>query len=108
MPDVFYRRTDGTSDRVQADEGADIMRTAIIRGVRGIIGECGGEAMCATCHVYVHDQWVDRLPPIGDEEEEMLTFTLEPRDARRSRLGCQVRITDDLDGITVDLPERQA
>lgn len=107
MPEVTYHHADGTSDVVNAPAGTSVMRAAVAHGVTGIIGECGGQAMCATCHVYVRPAFLERLPPISDDEDEMLDAAAAPRDEQRSRLGCQLRLEDDLDGLHVDVPTRQ-
>ena len=104
MSTITYIGVDGSSETIEATPGASVMRAAISNGVRGIIGECGGQAMCATCHVYVETS-LDILPGIGEDEEEMLECTAAPRKAS-SRLSCQLR-TDDFESITVQLPDRQ-
>lgn len=104
MPAITYLSPDGTRRTIEVAEDATVMRTAITNGIRGIIGECGGQAMCATCHVYVEEA-PDTLPPISDEEEEMLECTAAER-LPESRLGCQLRALD-FDRITVRLPETQ-
>jgi 2Fe-2S ferredoxin len=105
MPVVTFRRPDGGQDRVEAPVGSSVMTAAVGHGVPGIMGECGGQAMCATCHVYVDEQDLlsRSLPPISDEESEMLDCTTAPR-TERSRLGCRLPITEDLDGLTLDVP----
>lgn len=104
MPTITYvSSTDGTS-AVEVEVGATVMRTAVVNGIRGILGECGGQAMCATCHVYVEEA-SHELPAIADDEDEMLECTAEPRTGQ-SRLSCQLR-AGDFRSITVRLPERQ-
>ncbi|RZI53775.1 MAG: (2Fe-2S)-binding protein [Pseudonocardia sp.] len=103
MPIVFHH-PDGTLSEVCSDETNDLMTIAVRNNVPGIIGECGGMAMCATCHVYVRAPYLDNLPPASDEEDEMLEETASPRDVR-SRLGCQLKV--GADRIEVELPERQ-
>jgi 2Fe-2S ferredoxin len=83
-----------------------VMRSAVDLGVNGIIGECGGAAMCGTCHVLVDEQWLDRLPPMSQNEDELLDCTATPREWG-SRLACQLRMTAELDGLALQLPERQ-
>jgi 2Fe-2S ferredoxin len=78
----------------------------VTNGVTGIVGECGGQAMCATCHVYVRDEYLDALPEISDDEDEMLDCTAEERTGR-SRLGCQVKVGPDLEQVEVDVPGSQ-
>lgn len=107
MPTVNYHHADGATDVLTPPAGSSVMRAAVQAGIRGIVGECGGQAMCATCHVYVRPDWLDALPEIGDEEDEMLDCTATPRDARRSRLACQLTLGADLEQIEVDVPGSQ-
>ncbi|MEV7008848.1 2Fe-2S iron-sulfur cluster-binding protein [Streptosporangium sp. NPDC051022] len=107
MAKIVYRYGDGTRRVVERDTPASVMRAAVEAGVPGIVGECGGQTMCATCHVYVDDGYVDRLPAVGDDEEEMLECTAAPRDAARSRLSCQIVVGAGLDEIEVDVPDTQ-
>lgn len=107
MPKIIFHRVGGEIDIVEADAGVNVMRAAVENDVNGIVGECGGQAMCATCHVFVREPYLAKLPPIGDDEEEMLECTASPRDARRSRLGCQLTLDADLDEVEVDVPEFQ-
>lgn len=107
MPKIIFHRVGGETDIVEADEGVNVMRAAVENGVNGIVGECGGQAMCATCHVFVREPYLAKLPPIRDDEEEMLECTASPRDALRSRLGCQLTLDADLDEVEVDVPEFQ-
>ncbi len=106
MPSITYISADGGQERVEVAAGTTIKDAAIAHGVDGIVAECGGNAMCATCHVYVDPRWADRLPVMEPVEDELLQDTASPRQAT-SRLGCQVRLTDELDGLIVRLPEEQ-
>lgn len=106
MPSVTYVSPDGRHDTVAVAAGTTMKDAAVSNGVVGILAVCGGNAMCATCHVYVHPSWADRVPPMQDVEDELLEDTASPREPT-SRLGCQVHVTDDLDGIIVRLPETQ-
>lgn len=108
MTRVVFHHADGASDELTVADGMSVMRAAVNGGVAGIVGECGGQAMCATCHVYVDHAFVDRLPPMGEDEDEMLDETTAPRDPVRSRLGCQLQLSDALDGLEVYVPGRQA
>ncbi|MEU6269607.1 2Fe-2S iron-sulfur cluster-binding protein [Saccharopolyspora shandongensis] len=107
MAKVNFHHQGGTVDAIEVESGTSIMRAAVSNGVRGIVGECGGQAMCATCHVYVHEPFLDVLPEIGEDEEEMLECTAEPRDEQRSRLGCQITLGVDAEQIDVDVPASQ-
>ncbi|GAA3680766.1 2Fe-2S iron-sulfur cluster-binding protein [Arthrobacter ginkgonis] len=106
MPTITYVQPGGAADAVTAEDGTTLMRAAVTNGVDGIVGECGGQAMCATCHVYVRPEFAARLPEIGDEEEEMLECTTAER-TENSRLGCQISVDAGLDGIVVDVPADQ-
>ncbi|MEI4271198.1 2Fe-2S iron-sulfur cluster-binding protein [Klenkia sp. LSe6-5] len=107
MPTVTYHHDSGEPDVVDVDAGTSLMHAAVRHGVRGIVGECGGQAMCATCHVYVREPWLGVLPDVGEDEDEMLDCTTAPRDDDRSRLSCQLLAGPDLDGVEVDVPASQ-
>ncbi|WP_285485923.1 2Fe-2S iron-sulfur cluster-binding protein [Amycolatopsis taiwanensis] len=107
MSKVTFHHDGGLAEVVEAEPGISLMRAAVHNGVRGIIGECGGQAMCATCHVYVREPHLDALPGMSEDEDEMLDCTVAPRDDRRSRLGCQIALGGDLDEIEVDVPAGQ-
>ncbi|PXY18808.1 2Fe-2S iron-sulfur cluster-binding protein [Prauserella muralis] len=107
MPKVVFHHHGDTSTVVEADAGSNVMRAAVQNGVAGIVGECGGQAMCATCHVYVRESHLGALPPISEDEEEMLDCTAAPRDDRRSRLGCQLTLGEGLEEVEVDVPGAQ-
>jgi 2Fe-2S ferredoxin len=107
MAKISFHHAGGGVDIVEAAPGTSVMRAAVTHGVPGIVGECGGQAMCATCHVYVRTKHLDGLPEISEDEEEMLDSTASPRDPQRSRLGCQLTVTGDADDIAVDVPESQ-
>lgn len=93
-------------DEADARPGQTVMQVAMEAGIDGIAAECGGVLVCATCHVYVTEPWIDRLPPAGDDEGAMLDFAAAGRRAG-SRLSCQIVVEPRLDGLTVELPERQ-
>ena len=96
----------GETRSVEAETGSTVMEAAIRNAVPGILAECGGACACATCHVYVDDGWKEKTGDPSPMEEDMLDFAFDVRPA--SRLSCQIKITDDLDGLTVTVPERQA
>ncbi|MDP3165275.1 MAG: 2Fe-2S iron-sulfur cluster-binding protein [Hydrogenophaga sp.] len=106
MVDVTLIDAGGLSRTLQVPEGQSLMQAAVSAGVRGIVGECGGSAMCATCHVYVDEAFADRLPAPLETELEMLECTAGER-LPNSRLGCQIKLSTALDGLVVRLPERQ-
>jgi 2Fe-2S ferredoxin len=105
MPRVIYRQPDGAEDAVEVPVGQSVMDGAVDNGIPGIVAQCGGAATCGTCHCYVDTAWAARLPAPEQREAEMLDYVWEPRDT--SRLACQIRITDALDGLTVEVPEHQ-
>ena len=104
MLSINFHHETGPTDVVDVEPGITVMRAALVHGVDGIIGECGGQAMCATCHVLVREDFVDRLAPMDSDEDEMLECTATPREVGRSRLGCQITMTGELDGLHVDVP----
>lgn len=106
MPQVTYVAPTGEAIVVEAAAGDSVMQAAIANGVEGIVAECGGSASCATCHVYVDGAFLPLLPEIGEIEGEMLDFAASAR-LDNSRLGCQIVVTDALDGLIVTLPETQ-
>lgn len=107
MARICFTTADGESLWVEADEGRSVMEAALETGVPAIEGQCGGFLNCATCHVFIEDQWQERVPEISGGESELLEGTAEP--ARpNSRLACQIIITSELDGLQVHLPERQS
>ncbi|KLU10522.1 2Fe-2S iron-sulfur cluster-binding protein [Kocuria sp. SM24M-10] len=105
MPTITYHQPSGAARTLTVEEGTSVMRAAVVAGVPGIVGECGGQAMCATCHVYLRPG-AEELPPIGEDEDEMLDCTVAER-TDRSRLGCQVTVTGDLQDLEVDVPAEQ-
>ncbi|MDM0046582.1 2Fe-2S iron-sulfur cluster-binding protein [Variovorax dokdonensis] len=106
MPTIHYILKDGSTRSVEARNGASLMETAVHNNVRGIDAECGGSCACATCHVYVNDEFLSRLAPPDDMEDEMLDATASER-MPNSRLSCQITVSDALDGLTVRVPETQ-
>lgn len=106
MSKVLFVYPEGRIQEVDAAEGSSAMRAALTGGVSGIAADCGGEASCATCHVYVGEEWVDKVGEPGLDEDDMLEFT-ECERQPNSRLSCQIRIDEDLDGLVLNLPESQ-
>lgn len=96
----------GSQTQIDAAEGTSVMKAAVANDVDGIVGECGGAMMCATCHCYVDEAWVDRVGAREDGEDDMLEGAASEV-TPRSRLSCQIRLTADLDGLVVHLPEEQ-
>lgn len=106
MPDITFILADGSERGLEAPEGVSVMAAATGAGVPGIVAECGGSAMCATCHVYVDDAWADKLPAPLANELEMLECTAAERQPN-SRLSCQIKAAPELEGLRVTLPETQ-
>ncbi|MCW4465030.1 2Fe-2S iron-sulfur cluster-binding protein [Glutamicibacter sp. MNS18] len=106
MPTIIYSQPDGTSTEVEVADGGNVMRAAVNEGIAGIVGECGGQAMCATCHVYVDPQDAASLSPVEDDEDEMLDCTTAER-TEFSRLGCQVKLGGPVQRLRVSIPSDQ-
>ena len=105
MSRITFIEASGKSRTVDADDGSTVMETALRNGVPGIEAECGGACACATCHVYVADAWIDKLPKAEQMEEDMLDFAFDVRPG--SRLSCQIKVSAALDGLAVTTPEKQ-
>ena len=106
MAKVTFIDAAGKSTQLEGDDGKSVMQLAVGAGLGGIVGECGGSAMCATCHVYVDESWTDRLPVPLSTELEMLECAADER-RPNSRLSCQLKLRPELDGLTVRMPDRQ-
>jgi 2Fe-2S ferredoxin len=106
MARVTFVQPDGDTQEVDAADGTSAMRAALLGGIQGITADCGGEASCATCHVFVDKSWSATVGEPGLDEDDMLEFTACDRQPN-SRLSCQIRITDELDGLVLKLPESQ-
>lgn len=105
MVTITYVDQDGTRRPVEAEAGANLMETAVRNGVTTIEGECGGALACATCHVYIPPEWQAVTGAVSEDEREMLEFGVDTDD--RSRLSCQIVITQEMDGLTVLTPVSQ-
>jgi 2Fe-2S ferredoxin len=106
LPKVVFFGADGTQYSVDAAAGQSVMQAAVANGIPGILGECGGNLSCATCHVWVRSEFVAAVGgPVGIEDD-LLDLAVDER-RPGSRLGCQVVVTDDLDGLTVDVPPEE-
>ncbi|MFC9837869.1 2Fe-2S iron-sulfur cluster-binding protein [Rhodococcus sp. NPDC127530] len=106
MPKIIYRSADGAENYVDALDGTSVMQAAVSAGIDGIVAECGGNGMCATCHIYLDPERLHEFPAIEAAEDEMLDCAVSPR-REGSRLSCQLPINDAHDGIVVELPEAQ-
>jgi ferredoxin, 2Fe-2S len=107
MPHITYVEHSGETHVVEVPIGNTVMEGGRNAGIAGIVAECGGACSCSTCHVYVRVDWIDRVPPMESMEEDMLDFAPDT-DPERSRLACQIRVTAELDGLVVNVPEAQA
>ena len=106
MPKITYIENNGKSHIVEVPLGLSVMEGAVQNNVPGIDADCGGSCAWATCHVYVDDKWFDKLPKKENAEQDMLDMAFKPN--RFSRLGCQITVTDKLDGLVVKTPLKQA
>ena len=106
MPKITYIEHNGKSHVVEVPNGLSVMEGAVQNNIPGIDADCGGSCACATCHVYVDEKWFDKLTEKAEAEQDMLDVAFEP--TKLSRLGCQITITKDLDGLVVKMPSKQA
>ena len=106
MPKIAFIHHDGAREELDIDEGTSVMQGATAQGIEGIVAECGGNCMCATCHVYVEPSQLALLPAMSEDEDALLDGTASDREPN-SRLSCQITVTEALDGLVVNLPERQ-
>ncbi len=106
MTKVTFIDQSGTARTIEAENGATLMETAVRNDIPGIIGECGGACACATCHVYVDEEWRAAVGEPSPMEEDMLDFGYDVRE--NSRLSCQIKISDAFEGLVVTTPERQS
>lgn len=105
MPSVRFISHQGNESIVEIPEGWSLMEGAVKNGVSGILADCGGACTCATCHVYVSEDWLAALPPRTETESAMLDFAMDVRES--SRLSCQITMSRKLDGLVVSLPKSQ-
>jgi ferredoxin, 2Fe-2S len=106
MPKITYIEHNGKSHTIEVEKELTVMEGAVQNNIPGIDADCGGACACATCHVYVNEQWFSKLNKIEDAEKDMLDVAYEPN--KFSRLGCQITVTDELDGLVVKMPLKQA
>ena len=105
MPKITYIDSTGSQKTIDVANGLSVMEGAVQNNIPGIDADCGGGMACATCHVYVKEEWFNKLPKKEDGEEDMLDMAFEPK--KISRLSCQILVSDELDGLIVNLPEKQ-
>ena len=106
MTKITYTDQQGNSKTFDVENGLSVMEGAIQNDVPGIDADCGGSMACATCHVYVEEKWLDKLPKAEDGEVDMIDMAFEPK--KNSRLSCQLIVNDELDGLKVTTPEKQS
>ena len=106
MAKIKYIEHNGKEHIVEVQNGLTVMEGAVQNDIPGIDADCGGGMACATCHVYVDEDWVQKLPEKEDGEEDMLDMAYEPK--KNSRLSCQIIVSDILDGLVVNIPEKQS
>ena len=106
MPKITYKDNQGNSKTIEVEKSLSVMEGAIQNNIPGIDADCGGSMACATCHVYVEEKWLNKLPKPEDGEVDMIDMAFEPK--KNSRLSCQITISDELDGLTVRTPEKQS
>ena len=105
MTKITYNTDDNKTQTIDVQNGLTVMEGAVQNDIPGIDADCGGGMACATCHVYVNEEWFDKLPAKEDGEEDMLDMAFEPK--KNSRLSCQLMVSDQLEGLVVNLPEKQ-
>ena len=105
MPKITYKDHQGTSKTIEVENGLSVMEGAIQKEIPGIDADCGGSMACATCHVYVDDKWLDKIPKAEDAEIDMIDMAFEPK--KNSRLSCQIIVSEELDGLEVTTPAKQ-
>jgi len=105
MAKITYIEHNGTNHTIDVQNGLTVMEGAVQNNIPGIDADCGGSMACATCHVYVKEDWLDKINKKSEGEDDMLDQAFEPK--KNSRLSCQIIVSDDLDGLIVDMPEKQ-
>ena len=106
MAKITYIENSGKSHTIDVENGLTVMEGAVQNDIPGIDADCGGSMACATCHVYVKEDWLNKLSKKEDGEEDMLDMAFEPK--TNSRLSCQIIVSDEIDGLEVDIPSKQA
>ena len=106
MTKITYNNFSGNSKTIDVENGLTVMEGAIQNQIPGIDADCGGSMACATCHVYVEEKWLDKIPKAEDAEIDMIDMAFEPK--KNSRLSCQIIVSDELDGLIITTPEKQS
>ena len=105
MTKVIYKDFKGNTKTIDVDNGLSVMEGAVQNEIPGIDADCGGSMACATCHVYVEEKWLNKLPKAEEAEIDMIDMAYEPK--KNSRLSCQIIVSDELDGLEITTPEKQ-
>jgi len=105
MPKITYKDFRGDTKKIEVENGLTVMEGAIQNEIPGIDADCGGSMACATCHIYVDEKWLNKIPKAEEAEEDMIDMAFEPK--KNSRLSCQIIVNDELDGLEVTTPEKQ-
>ena len=105
MPKITYKDFRGDTKTIEVENGLTVMEGAIQNEITGIDADCGGSMACATCHIYVDEKWLNKIPQAEEAEEDMIDMAFEPK--KNSRLSCQIIVNDELDGLEVTTPEKQ-
>ena len=106
MPKITYKDNQGNSKTIEVEKGLSVMEGAIQNNIPGIDADCGGSMACATCHVYVEEKWLNKLPNAEEGEVDMIDMAFEPK--KNSRLSCQLIVSDEIDGLEVTTPAKQS
>ena len=106
MPKINFTDSSGSKRTVEVENGLSVMEGAVQNNINEIDADCGGSMACATCHVYVNEEWLDKIPKAEDAENDMIDVAFEPK--KNSRLSCQLIVSDELDGLYVTTPKKQA
>ena len=106
MPKIIYNDFSGNQKKIEVPNGLSVMEGAVRNNIPGIDADCGGSMACATCHVYVKEEWLDKLKKIENGEQDMIDMAYEPK--KNSRLSCQLIVSDELDGLEVTTPLKQS
>ena len=105
MPKITYKDFRGDTKKIEVENGLTVMEGAIQNEIPGIDADCGGSMACATCHIYVDEKWLNKIPKAEEAEEDMIDMAFEPK--KNSRLSCQLIVSDELDGLKITTPSKQ-
>ena len=105
MPKITYKDFRGDTKTIEVENGLTVMEGAIQNEITGIDADCGGSMACATCHIYVDEKWLNKIPKAEEAEEDMIDMAFEPK--KNSRLSCQLIVSDELDGLKITTPSKQ-